>query len=197
MSKKNPDAEDKIINGPGKWIAATLVGLGTGAAKFASDVRHEFFINIKQYPEFKAKLNEHGERLGALKDQRMGIKRTPQPDSGGKPQPDIIEHITPISTEEFISKYAKTKNAFYREADELAETLGIKSKGLAGYVEGSIQRYRTLSMNTKVPIVFSAAATTVIGFAGTVMLANSISSRNHLKHVENELNKKEADASRV
>lgn len=176
MNKDDKTVEEKAVNGPVKWIVATGVGLGSGIAKFVTDVRKEWYLNMRQSPAGKQFVESHGLQLEALKNNvKDGV----------------------ISPKEFRDKYSVLKKEYFETFNNMSEELGIKSKGLEGLTIGSSHRFKVLSDSTKIPVVFGAIATTVIGFAGTAMLANSISSRNHMKHLEKALIKKnEHEATR-
>jgi hypothetical protein len=144
-----------------KWVTSTIIGVGSGLAKFVADVRTEFYDNIINAPDFEAERIEHGNELGRLKKERRAIGST-------------------MTTEEFIKQFHNQKNKFTDQFNTVAEELGIVSKGPNGYVKGSIQRFQTLSENARTPVVFGAVSATVIGFAGTSMFLNSLASRKKL-----------------
>ena len=151
---------------PFKWVVASLVGLGSGLAGAVAAVQREFHRNIIKFPEMEEKIQEHKEAIGAIKRDRLaGV----------------------IDTENFIRQYKSQKETLANEANKLSETLGIRSMGAGGYIEGSVQRFRTLSHHSQIPVIFGAVAATVIGFAGTSMFFNSLSMHKHMEHLSDAL----------
>lgn len=142
-----------------KWVVGTAVGIGTGLARFVTDVRSEFYDNTIKGPDFKPKLEAHGIELGRIKSQRRAGE---------------------LTTKEFITKFHNQKNAFTTETNEFTKELGIIRDGIEGYTKGTLQSYQTLSENVRLPLAFAAFSTCVIGFAGTSMFMNSLASRKKL-----------------
>jgi hypothetical protein len=169
MTQEKTEKKLSLVTGATKWVAASLVGLGSGAAKFVTDVRSEFHENILRSQHVKNHVRDNGRALAELRKEKRLTNSS-------------------LTTEEFIKSYSGQKSKFLDQLAEESERLGIKSKGFLGFTEGSIQRFRMLSENTKAPVLFSAVATTVIGFAGTSMFLNSIANR----HAMNEIAKKHA-----
>ena len=142
-----------------KWVVGAIAGIGTGLAQFVTNVRAEFHENIVKGPDFQKTLKDHRDVTHRIKSERRS------------------NHLT---TEEFISQTHDEKTAFAKKVEEFGEELGIISHGPKEWVEGSLQRYRTLSAHTRIPIVFGSVSTAVIGFAGTSMFMNSLANRKKI-----------------
>lgn len=157
-----PQEKRAFINNTTKWVVAGLVGLGSGITSFVTHVRAEFFENVKHFPEAKKALEEHGHELGRIKESRRKGE---------------------IDTDTFIRKYHKEKDRYADEVSKISEELGIYTKDLDGLTKGSAQRFLMLSENSRIPVVFGAVATTVIGFAGTSMFLNSLANRHKINQI--------------
>jgi hypothetical protein len=110
-----------------------------------------------------------------------------------------------ITSTEFRHRLHTEKDKYFKKIDQIGEEFAgvtgasIKQDfkaGLKDYTHGSLKRFETFSHHTRTPIIFSSVITSVIGFAGTVMFFNSISSRHHLKHLEETLKQKEQNTAR-
>ena len=165
MNEK-PTDHSSLVPRATKWLVATLVGLGTGAANFYTQVRTGVDINAKSFDEIKPARIEHGKRLKSLRESRLKDE---------------------ITNEIFKDLYKKEKNAYSDLLVEQFEKLGIHSKDWTGLTKGSLDRFGLLSRNSKMSVAFGAGATTVIGFAGTLMFLNSLDTHDHLNELRHKI----------
>ncbi len=157
MSDDTPDPK-VLQSNTTKWLTATLVGIGSGVAGFVTKVHNEFYDNCRNLKEVQAKFTKHGEKLEELQEK---YKANPTGDS-------------------YIKGVRDKKQTLAREIDEVTQKLGIESHGIAKYTTGSLQRFRTLSDNTRMPVVFGAVTAAFVGTAATLMFFNSMQTRHKL-----------------
>lgn len=169
MSEKKPDTNPELLDipRPVQWVIGTVVGVGSGLASAATQIRGEFRKKLVHYGALAKKEEEHGAALDDIYTRRINGN---------------------LSTEEYIREMRDKKNAFAKELDDISESkLGIASHGLKGFTRGTVQRFRTLGINTRLPIVFGAITTTVIGGACTMMFFNSMHTRERLEMINDKV----------
>ena len=171
MDDPKQPKKESLLASPARWLVAAVIGLGSGLAGAIATVQREFYSNIRKFPEIENVARPaYDEAIKKIKEERIAGT---------------------IDGKTFRQRYKAEKDIFEGVVDTLSESLGIRSKGIGGYLEGSLQRFGTLSTHSRVPVAFNAITATVIGFAGTSMFFNSLSTHKHIKHLDETLKAKE------
>jgi hypothetical protein len=161
-----PTEKKSIFAGSIKWVAATLVGAGAGAAKFVTDVRTEFNNNISSFPE----ITKYRSKTYEVEIERIKNAR----------------NANTITTSQFRKSLEDAKDALFEETARIGDHFaGVDKKAnfFKDNTTETLKRFETLSEHTRMPVVFSAVASTVIGFAGTSMFLNSMANRHTMKEI--------------
>lgn len=157
-----------------KWLSATLVGIGTGVAGFATKVHSEFYENLEKYPAIQEMFSKHIDKLNEIRDTQAQTVSTLAPGLRAEP-------------ENFIKEVRGQKRALATEIDQFVHhSLGIESQGINKYLKGSVQRFQTLSDNTRIPVTFSAVTAAFVGTAATLMFFNSMQMRHKLDQISDQ-----------
>ena len=153
-----------------KTAVTATIAVGSFAAHAITRTHNEFYDNCREFQEVKELFKQHGEKIDELRTQN-------------------------VSGYSFIEGVRGHKQRLAAEIDTLSQKLGIESESaLKKYTIGSWQRFRTLSNNTRLPIVFGAITAAFIGGAGSLMFFNSMQTRHKLDKIAGQ--KAESDIGR-
>lgn len=174
MTDKHDTPDPKVmLSNRTKWATTAAVGLGSGVAQLATRVHGEFYENLQRYDRVKELVDDHVEELNKVRIPH--IKEGDALTKAGKRN----------NPETFIKGVRNEKQNLAKDIDAFVHsTLGIESENFfKKYTLGTIQRFRTLSDNTRMPVVFGAVTAAFIGGAGTLMFFNSMQTRNKLDQI--------------
>lgn len=150
-----------------KWLTAAVVGIGSGIGGFITKVHNEFYDNCKSFPRLQKEFETHSNELNKLVESRINGEKT---------------------GDQYIKEAFEKKQALARKIDGLTQQLGIESETFfKKYTIGSVQRFKTLSNNTRAPVIFSTVTAAIIGAAGSMMFFNSAQMRHKLDNIHSNI----------
>mgnify|MGYP000987318390 CR=1 FL=1 len=149
---------------PVEWLVAALLGAGSGLATAVNTIRDRFHDDVKKSPIFAPVMKANLEELNAMEQRTFPSEKAFR-----------------LERAAIKARHAETYDTFVKEHWKVDKTL----------ISGTIQRWETLSPNSKYNIKKNCVIGMTIGAAMALSFFNSIATRDKIDTIEEAVNKRE------